>query len=56
MIDRYELLSDRHTAFYVFRCTQCAGVRGFPEENLTLALESGTPATLDRLRQLTTLH
>lgn len=45
-----------YTRFLLVRCISCGGVRAMPDENLDIALECGTPHTLERLRELTKLH
>jgi len=39
------LENGQHTMFELQRCTLCNGLTGFPDSNLTLALEHGTPET-----------
>jgi hypothetical protein len=43
------LQSGHHTSFALYRCDKCGGFRGFPPNNLTLALEEGTKEFLIEL-------
>jgi hypothetical protein len=41
-----------HTAFSLLKCNHCGGLFGFPDSNLDIALEHGTPATKAKLHDL----
>jgi hypothetical protein len=43
------LRDGHHTNFALYRCDNCGGFRGFPPDNLTLALEEGTKEFLIEL-------
>lgn len=34
-----------HTAFTIYRCNSCGLLRGFPHENLQIAMDRGTDET-----------
>lgn len=41
-----------HTQFFVQKCLNCGGICGFPQKNLELALEKGTPETKKKLAKI----
>ena len=41
-----------HTMFITQQCMNCGGLCGFPDFNLQLALDEGTPQTKETLRKL----
>jgi len=45
------LRGGNHTSFNVIRCEYCPKMRGFPSENLELALREGTEETVSALKE-----
>jgi hypothetical protein len=41
-----------HTEFHLHRCEECGKVCGFPDMNLSIAMEDGTPETKAKLREI----
>jgi len=41
-----------HTEFSTNKCSECGGLYGFPDSNLQLALDEGTPQTKETLRKI----
>jgi len=45
-------LRDGHwTSFSIHKCKSCGKIRGFPHDNLMIALKEGTKETLDELEK-----
>jgi hypothetical protein len=45
------LKDGHHTGFVALKCN-CGHLTGFPKDNLKMALQEGTPETLDYLHKL----
>lgn len=50
--ERCPLEGGGHTTFMLLTCLACGHMRGFPDDNLTLALEKGTGVTKMTLAEL----
>lgn len=50
--ERCPLENGGHTEFAVQRCSVCGGICGFPDENLQIALDDGTPETKSKLAEV----
>lgn len=54
-VEQAYLQSGQHTNFGLMRCRRCKRLTGFPNDNMTLALEQGTPRTKAELMNLSDL-
>jgi hypothetical protein len=50
-VSRAPLEGGGWTQFYVHRCKLCKGLRGFPHENMLIAMHQGTEETRRGLRK-----
>ena len=44
------LIDNKHTSLRILKCKKCDGIRGFPHENLEIAMRDGTRQTKEFLR------
>ena len=48
--DNARLERNRYTVFYAFKCKDCSGWRGLPEESFKLAIAEGTEDCKNEMR------
>lgn len=49
--DHFPLSDGCHTSFMIIRCDSCGALRGFPHDNLLLAVKQGTEEGLKLLEK-----